>query len=106
MSLNTEVLTDNFYFIFAVTCVSGRCDPEAGLEATLSSEPRYSCTSQTWPVWREVTRAEDTNFYEVATNFDIIALVNIYSFWPQLFSYKTSHYGLEDEINLQYLKDI
>ena len=29
------------------TCVSGRCDREAGPEATLSSEPRYSCTSPT-----------------------------------------------------------
>ena len=30
-----------------VTCESGRCDPGAGLAATPSSEPRYSCTSQT-----------------------------------------------------------
>ena len=34
----------------SVTCVSGMCGREVGPEATLSSEPRYSCTSPTfWP---------------------------------------------------------
>ena len=41
------VTQSNTYIVYCVTCVSGRCVPGAGLAVTPSSEPRYSCTSQT-----------------------------------------------------------